>query len=97
MPNLLTTGSSHYRTGGTIQPIEFFEANPQLSFHESNAIKYVYRWRVADGIADLEKAKWYIDRMIELEDKRLANMPPASAPENLPGAYETPIAPEPAG
>jgi hypothetical protein len=34
---------------------------------EGNVIKYVSRWRKKNGIADLEKAKHYIDLLIELE------------------------------
>jgi len=30
-----------------------------------NAIKYLWRWRHKNGIEDLKKAQWYIQRMID--------------------------------
>lgn len=35
------------------------------AFCTANAIKYLWRWKVKNGVEDLEKAKWYIDRLIE--------------------------------
>lgn len=31
----------------------------------ANAIKYLWRWRQKNGIEDLQKAKWYINHIIE--------------------------------
>ncbi len=59
-------GGDHYRQGG-IQPIEYIHAN-NLSFCEGNVVKYVTRWRHKDGLKDLEKAKHYIELLMELED-----------------------------
>lgn len=34
-----------------------------------NALKYLWRWKRKNGIEDLRKAHWYIERLIEvLED-----------------------------
>jgi hypothetical protein len=60
-------GGSHYKDQA-IQPIEFIHAN-KLGFCEGNVIKYVTRWRNKNGIADLEKAKHYIELLIELETR----------------------------
>lgn len=30
----------------------------------ANAIKYLWRWKSKNGVQDLEKAKWYIDKLI---------------------------------
>lgn len=49
-----------------IQPIEYIHANG-LPFIEGCVVKYITRWRAKDGIADLEKAKHYIELLIELE------------------------------
>ena len=51
-----------------IQPVEYIHAN-KISYFEGNVIKYVTRWRNKNGIADLEKAKHYIELLIELESK----------------------------
>lgn len=60
-------GGGHYKNQG-IQPVEYIHANG-LNFFEGNVIKYVTRWRRKDGLADLEKAKHYIEMLIELESK----------------------------
>ena len=60
-------GGSHYKDKG-IQPIIYIHAN-NLGFCEGNVVKYVTRWREKNGIADLEKAKHYIELLIELHAK----------------------------
>lgn len=57
----------HYKKQA-IQPVQYIHANG-IGFFEGNVIKYVTRWRDKGGIADLEKAKHYIDLLIELESK----------------------------
>jgi hypothetical protein len=57
----------HYKSM-RIQPVEFIHAN-EIGYFEGNVIKYVSRWRSKGGVADLEKAKHYIDLLIELESK----------------------------
>lgn len=59
---------THYKTL-RIQPVEYIHANG-IGFCEGNAIKYLSRWREKGGISDLEKAKHFIDLLIELESKR---------------------------
>lgn len=51
-----------------IQPVEYIHAN-KLGFIEGSVIKYVTRWRDKNGIRDLEKAKHFLDLLIELEGK----------------------------
>lgn len=60
-------GGNHYESK-KIQPIEFIEAN-NLGFHEGNAIKYIVRYKEKNGLEDLNKAKWYIERLIEIYNK----------------------------
>ena len=64
-------GGTHY-SDLAIEPIDFIIAN-NLGFCEGNVIKYISRWKVKNGIEDLEKARWYIDFLIEVENgsKRL--------------------------
>ena len=52
-----------------IQPIEYIHAN-NIPFAEGNIIKYVTRWRAKGGIKDLEKAKHFIELLIELEARK---------------------------
>ena len=53
----------HYGNSG-IDVIDFCQAN-NLDFMQGNVIKYVFRYKNKNGLEDLEKAKEYIDRMIE--------------------------------
>ena len=56
---------SHYKQLA-IQPVEYIHAN-NIGYFEGNVIKYVTRWREKGGLSDLEKAKHYIELLIELE------------------------------
>lgn len=58
-------GGSHYKDM-KIQPVEFIHAN-SIPYFEGNVIKYVCRHRSKNGLQDLEKAKHYIDLLIQLE------------------------------
>lgn len=58
-------GGEHYKKLA-IQPVEYIHANG-IGYFEGNIIKYVTRWRGKGDIADLLKARHYIDMLIELE------------------------------
>ena len=58
-------GGGHYKDM-KIQPIEFIHGN-NIGYMEGNIIKYVCRWRSKNGLVDLEKAKHYIELLIEME------------------------------
>lgn len=64
-------GGDHYRKL-KIQPIEYIHAN-SIPFAEGSVIKYVTRWRDKNGIADLKKAKHFLELLIELEEKAVDN------------------------
>jgi len=34
------------------------------AFCTANVIKYLWRWNKKNGVEDLKKAKWYIERLI---------------------------------
>jgi hypothetical protein len=53
---------SHY-TRGSMEVIDAIEGMG-LGFHEGNIVKYVARWRHKNGVTDLKKARWYLDRLI---------------------------------
>jgi hypothetical protein len=60
---------SHY-TQGAIECIDAIkEATKGLLGIEAvctaNIIKYVWRWKFKNGVEDLRKARWYLDRLIE--------------------------------
>lgn len=64
-PLATQVGGAHYKDM-KVQPVEYIHANG-IGYFEGNVIKYVSRWREKGGTADLEKAKHYIDLLIELE------------------------------
>lgn len=49
---------SHYTSG----PFECIELTSRYPFLGGNAIKYVYRWQDKNGLEDLRKALWYLNR-----------------------------------
>ena len=66
---------SHYTQGG----IECIDALKAATVSKTgieavctaNAIKYLWRYEEKNGIEDVKKARWYIDRLIkELEEKK---------------------------
>ena len=39
-----------------------------LGYLDGNAVKYLSRWRLKNGIEDLKKARHYLDKLIEVEE-----------------------------
>ena len=58
-------GGSHYKDF-KIQPVEFIVEN-NVPYLEGNIIKYLMRHRAKNGLQDLEKAKHYLEILIEKE------------------------------
>jgi hypothetical protein len=56
-------GGSHYKNY-KIQPVEFIIKN-NIGFVEGNIIKYILRFKEKGGVQDLEKARHYIELLIE--------------------------------
>ena len=64
---------AHY-TAGSIECIDALEAaTTGLEGIEAvctaNAIKYLWRWKRKNGVEDLRKARWYIERLIARETR----------------------------
>ena len=68
-------GGDHYKKF-KIQPVEYIHGN-NIPFIEGCIIKYISRWRDKGGVADLNKAKHFINLLIELEsngtDEKISN------------------------
>lgn len=58
-----TTHPAHYARFA-IEPIDFIAANG-IGFAAGNVIKYVCRQDAKDGLKDLHKARYYLDKIIE--------------------------------
>lgn len=60
---------SHY-IAGTIECIDAIDAaltglSGSNAYNTGAAIKYLWRWTRKNGVEDLRKAVWYINRLIE--------------------------------
>ena len=65
---------SHY-TAGKVECIDALDAattglNGFEGYCTGNIIKYLWRWKKKNGLQDLEKAKWYLERLIKLEKEK---------------------------
>lgn len=60
---------SHYNKGKTETWNYVFEHD--LDFFEGNVIKYITRWKDKNGLQDLEKAKMYLDKYIQMQKEKL--------------------------
>lgn len=60
---------SHY-TAGKVESIDAIEAATTeltgiAAVCTGNVIKYVWRWKRKNGVEDLRKARWYLDKLIK--------------------------------
>ena len=63
---------SHYETGNfecIDVMVETQGKEAVMDFCVCNAFKYIYRHNSKNGIEDIKKAKWYLDKYIELSEK----------------------------
>jgi hypothetical protein len=54
---------AHYKQGD-IEVIDYI-LDQKFDYLEGNIIKYVSRYKNKNGIEDLRKARWYLDKLIE--------------------------------
>ena len=60
----------HYNQSG-IECIDAIQAATGDGFEyylQGNIIKYLWRYRYKNGIEDLKKAQWYLNKLIEVND-----------------------------
>ena len=63
----LVNSPPHYNQAG-VECIEAIKAATDDGYEyylQGNIIKYLWRYRYKNGIQDLEKAKWYLNKLIE--------------------------------
>ena len=62
------TNPTHY-TAGSIECIDAIKASMTKEqfdgFCKGNVLKYVWRYESKNGLEDLEKAEWYLDKLIK--------------------------------
>lgn len=72
-PPDLVNHPPHY-TSGRVECIECIEAAGMLiEFCLGNVLKYIYRHKSKNGLEDLKKARWYLNRVIEYLEKKGKN------------------------
>ena len=60
----------HYTQDNCIECIDAIRAALGSGFKEylqGNILKYIWRHKYKNGVEDLKKARWYLDRLIESE------------------------------
>jgi len=60
----MQVAGKHYQRA--IQPWDII-SEWELDFWEGNVLKYLLRWKHKDGVQDLQKAKHYLEYLIERE------------------------------
>lgn len=61
---------SHYQTKNGMETIDVIDAFTEgmegiEAVCTGNALKYLCRWKKKNGVEDLEKARWYINKLID--------------------------------
>ncbi len=65
----------HYQSKRGLETIDVIEAfTEDLTGAEAtntgNVIKYICRWKHKNGLEDLKKARWYLNRLISIVEER---------------------------
>ena len=58
---------SYYRKGKI--EVGDFILDQKMSYLEGSVIKYLTRWKEKNGIEDLEKAEWFLQKLMKIEEK----------------------------
>ena len=80
-----TLNPDHHQQG-EIEVIDFI-LDQKMDYLTANVQKYIARWRFKDGIEDLRKARWFLDKLIEqqIENADRDNKLNLDNSDNLPG------------
>lgn len=66
----------HYRVGG-VETIDYIQAKLSEEQFEGylagNVMKYISRYRYKNGLEDLQKAQWYLSRLVDHVQSTLYN------------------------
>lgn len=61
---------THYQQKGTIQHWDYAASN-NFDYFQGQITKYVTRWKKKNGLKDLEKARHFIEKYIEVEKVKI--------------------------
>lgn len=77
--DIMVTKPPHYQSKNGLEVIDVIETfTEDLTGYEAvetgNILKYICRWKKKNGLQDLNKAKWYLERLINnLEKEQMKN------------------------
>ena len=60
----------HYNQGG-MEAIDYIKqqlGDGIVDYCEGSVLKYLHRWRFKNGLQDLKKAQWFLNRMVEEQE-----------------------------
>lgn len=65
----------HYQSKSGLEAIDVIEAFTENltgleATNTGNVLKYMCRWKCKNGLEDLKKARWYLNRLIERLEQR---------------------------
>ncbi len=62
----------HYNKAGieTIDALEAMLVDGFDFYLQGNIVKYLWRFRYKNGVEDLKKAQWYLNKLIEVYDDK---------------------------
>ena len=60
----MSTINPDYYQQGEIEVIDFI-LDQKMDYLTASVQKYLARWRIKNGIDDLRKARWFLDKQIE--------------------------------
>lgn len=81
---------SHYQQEGIIQHWDY-AASQQFDYFQGQITKYITRWKKKNGLKDLEKARHFIEKYIEVsmiktmvdDAKKMSSFPPRVLPPRI--------------
>jgi len=66
----MVNSPAHYNKAGieTIDALAAMLNNGFDYYLQGNIVKYLWRYRYKNGVEDLKKAQWYLNKLIEVYD-----------------------------
>ena len=68
----MVNSPKHYNKAGieTIDALEAMLVDGFDYYLQGNIVKYLWRFRYKNGVEDLKKAQWYLNKLIEVYDDK---------------------------
>ena len=68
----LVNSPPHYNQQ-KVECIDAIQSAPDDGFEfylQGNILKYIWRYRYKNGVEDLQKAQWYLNKLIEVKENK---------------------------